>query len=55
VALNRAALLIVSAGLVPLLGLFVVFPAVLAMGIGTAVQALCMRNEVTVTSTEYNQ
>jgi hypothetical protein len=53
VAMNRAALLIVSAGLVPLLGLFVIFPAVLSMGIGTAMQALFMRNEVSVASTEY--
>ena len=42
-ALTRAALYITMAGLVPLLGLFVVFPAVLAMGIGTGVQALFMR------------
>jgi hypothetical protein len=52
-AMNRAALLIVSAGLVPLLGLFVIFPAVLAMGIGTAVQALFMRHEIGVAVTDY--
>jgi len=55
VALNRGAMLIVASGLVPLLGIFVIFPAVLAMGIGCAVQALFMRNEITVTSPEYNQ
>lgn len=55
VALNRASLLIVSAGLVPLLGLFVIFPVVLAMGIGTAVQSIFMRHEITVaTAAKYN-
>ncbi|MFI5384917.1 MAG: hypothetical protein ACHQ50_02245 [Fimbriimonadales bacterium] len=53
VALHRGALLIVSSGLVPLLGLFVIFPAVLAMGIGTAVQAIFMKHEITVAEAEY--
>lgn len=42
-SLGRAGLFIVCAGLVPLLGLFVVFPAVLAMGLGCAVQSIFMR------------
>jgi hypothetical protein len=54
-AMNRAALLIVSAGLVPLLGLFVIFPAVLAIGLGTAVQAIFMRCELVVSAPEYTQ
>lgn len=45
-ALSRAALFIVAAGLVPLLGLFIVFPAVLALGVGTTVQAIFMRQEL---------
>ena len=52
VALNRGALLIVASGLVPLLGLFVIFPAVLAMGMGTAVQAIFMRHEITSAAVE---
>jgi hypothetical protein len=55
VAMSRAALLIVSAGLVPLLGLFVIFPAVLAIGIGAAAQAIFMRHEIVVTAPEYTQ
>jgi hypothetical protein len=55
VAMNRAALLIVSAGLVPLLGLFVIFPAVLAIGIGTAMQAIFMRHKIVVSAPEYTQ
>ena len=42
-ALTRASLFIVMAGLVPLLGLFVVFPVVLAIGIGAGVQSLFTR------------
>jgi len=53
-ALNRGALLIVSSGLVPVFGLFVIFPAVLAIGLGTAVQALFMRHEITVAEAEYH-
>lgn len=52
-ALTRGSLYIVMAGLVPLLGLLVVFPAVLAMGIGTGVQALFMR-EVPVEAGEFS-
>ncbi|HTQ09395.1 MAG TPA: hypothetical protein VMI31_04930 [Fimbriimonadaceae bacterium] len=48
VALNRGALVIVASGLVPVFGLFVVFPAVLAIGLGTAAQAIFMRQEITV-------
>jgi hypothetical protein len=55
VAMNRAALYIVSAGLVPLLGFFVIFPAVLAIGIGAAVQAIFMRHEIRVAAPEYIQ
>jgi hypothetical protein len=46
VALNRSSMLIVSAGLVPLLGLFVIFPVVLAIGIGTSVQSLFMHEQI---------
>lgn len=45
-ALTRGALFIVLSGLVPLLGLLVVFPVVLAMGIGTGVQSLFMREAI---------
>ncbi|HVT11792.1 MAG TPA: hypothetical protein VHE55_05965 [Fimbriimonadaceae bacterium] len=53
-ALTRGALYIVMAGLVPLLGLFVVFPAVLAMGMGTGIQALFMRDTAASEAGEYS-
>lgn len=43
-SLSRAAIFISGAGLVPLLGLFIVFPAVLSLGVGTAAQALFMKS-----------
>lgn len=48
VALHRSSLLIVSSGLVPLLGLFVIFPAVLAIGIGAGLQAIILRGTARV-------
>ncbi len=53
VAIHRGALLIVASGLVPLLGLFVIFPAVLSTGIGAAVQAVFMRHELVSAEAEY--
>lgn len=47
-ALSRAGIFIVAAGLVPLLGLFIVLPCVLSIGIGCAVQSLFMRKALHV-------
>lgn len=52
-ALTRGTSYIVLAGLVPLLGLFLVFPAVVAMGLGAGIQALFMRQELRAAASEY--
>jgi hypothetical protein len=52
-ALTRGALFIVIAGLVPLVGLFLIFPAVIAMGLGAGAQALFMRNELRGEASEF--
>jgi hypothetical protein len=52
-ALTRGALFIVIAGLVPLLGLFLVVPAVIAMGLGAGIQSLFMREAIQSRASEY--